>query len=69
MIGKAQKPLRDIFEGAVHRKAEHIVSDNSHPHSESELLLSGHQFRAARTSWCIYNKSFIPCVVKALNTK
>lgn len=32
VIGKARKLLCDIFGGAVHRKAEHIVSDNSHPH-------------------------------------
>ena len=72
IMGMATPPIRPqaIFEQAVMRQAENIVSDPSHVlNPEYDLLPSGRRYRTSKWGCNRYKHSFIPMSIQMLNLR
>jgi len=68
IIGTPQIRLVDLYNCAVKRKVDSIVTDPSHPlFSSLQLMPSGGRFRAPLAKKKAYRNSFIPSAISILN--
>ncbi len=70
MTGTAQETLQDLYNNQLHKKAENILSDCSHPlHQEFLFLPSGSLLRLPPAKTNRHKHSFTPSAVSLLNSR